>query len=539
MPRRALAALSAHKVDLAGFVLSSIFGGVFLWLVTPEGFILGVSSYWQTQLEDIAQYLSGYRAYMSGPWSLPLLAIPPLNWPHGTTLTFVDAIPAYSFALKLFDPILPIPHNPLGVWVLICFALQGGAGWFLGRQVVGRNYLLVGLCVALCVFMPSLTARMGHLSLQAHFIVVFALALYVRGHRTGKRQILFWTLLVVFAFYVNIYLTAMSIAVMIAAAADQTLRSRRLLDLAHFAVPLVVLVLTIPLMLGTAFGSAVPDTGFGHYSMNLLSPIAHGNLLRLPFYVAGTTGQYEGFNYLGLGLLLLIGLALWQRRQQMIKERLFGPYLVAALVLCWIYALSNQIYLSDIHLVQWDVPGLLIPLFEAFRSSGRFFWVVSYALVIFAIFELRRLSRWPQALVVGAVLVLQLGDLVPTYAIIKQSLVREPNVLADMADWNAALVGVETIHAFPKFKCPGGYAREVLPLQMVAAEGGYNLTTGFISRYGADCDAVAEEIAGSDPSNSAYVFAHTHYTDEQIRSYLPRDAQCQKLEIWTLCRIGQ
>ncbi|SFV26750.1 hypothetical protein SAMN05216456_0100 [Devosia crocina] len=540
MHRRALALIHTHKVDLAGFVFSCVFGALFCWLITPPGFIAGVSSYWQTQLEDIAQYLSGYKAFMAAPWSLPLLSIPSLNWPQGTTLTFVDAIPLFSLGMKMLGTVLPIPDNPLGLWVALCFTLQGGAAWILGRHVAGRDYGLVLLAVALCVMMPSLSARMGHLSLQAHFILLLALTLYVRTIRLDRPSIGWWTLLILFSFYTNFYLTAMALAVMAASAGDRTLRMRRWMPLLAYAIPLVALLLSVPLMLGTAFGSAVPDTGFGHYSMNVLSPIGYGWFIRLPFFVAGTEGQYEGYNYLGLGLIVLLGFAFWHRRKKGPDGQLrFGPFFMTALVLCTIYALSNEVYLSDIHLVQWDVPGSLIPLFEAFRSSGRFFWVVTYAAIVFGLLRLSHLGVRTRTMMIVAVLAVQVGDLAPTYASIKQSLDREPNILADLGEWNAALEGVTTIHAFPKFKCPGGYAREVLPLQMVAAEGGYNLTTGFISRYGADCDAVEREIASSDPLTSVYVFAHTHYLDDQIQSFMPANAQCQKLEIWTLCRIPQ
>lgn len=536
MLRPALKAAADRRVDLAGFILSCLLGALFLWLITPTGFIRGWSSYWQNQLEDIAQYLSGYRAYLSAPWSLPLLGIPSLNWPNGTTLTFVDAIPTYSLLLKLIQPIVPLPDNALGVWVLLCYALQGGAAWFLARQVVGSNIVMVGLIVALCILMPSLTARMGHISLQAHFIILFALGLYFRARFKESPQILHWTVLIVFGFYTNFYLTAMALAILAASVIDRWMVTRRWTEVLALVVPVMILVLSIPVMLGTAFGSAVADTGFGFYSMNLLSPIAYGYLLKLPFFVQGTAGQYEGYNYLGLGLILLLAFAAWDWKKRR-GEGIFGRGLVVILALFTVYSLSNEIYLSDIHLLSWDVPGSLWNLFQSFRSSGRFFWPVSYALVIFAII---RLSGHPRALqvgAVGAVLLLQVADLAPTYASIGQSLQRPANKPADLQEWNAALVGVETIHAFPKFKCPGGYAREVLPLQAIAAEGGYNLTTGFISRYGADCDAIAEEIAESDPANSAYVFANTHFLEEQIKSYLPPESQCQTLDIWSVCRI--
>ncbi|ODT47470.1 DUF6311 domain-containing protein [Devosia sp. 63-57] len=537
-----MSSVRAHWLDIAGFVASCLVGALFLWIITPDDFIKGYSSYWQTQVEDVSQYISGYRAYLAAPWQWPLLGIPSLNWPHGTTLTFVDAIPAFSFVLKLLNTVIHVPLNPLGYWMLVCYGMQGGAAWLLGRQLAGSDLLRVGLVVALCILMPSLTARMGHSSLQAHFLLLLALTLYFRGRAAARPDIVLWTVLLLVSFYVNFYITAMVAAVMVASTGDRWLKTRKAGEVLASVVPVIAVVASVPIMLGTAFGQAVPDTGFGFYSMNVLSPIGHGFLVRLPFYVPGTGGQYEGYNYLGLGLIALLALSVWLRHRQGKTEpagaaSYFGPVLVCILALCVIYALSNHVYVSDVQVLEWQFPSFLTGLFEAFRSSGRFFWLVSYALVAVAALSLGRVALPLRAILVVVALVIQLADMIPTYREVGHSLEREPHILADMDEWRAELAGVTTIHAFPKFKCPGGYAREVLPLQSVAAEAGYNLTTGFISRYGADCEAIASEIDASDPATSAYVFATTHFTPEQIASYMPENAQCKTLEIWSICRV--
>jgi hypothetical protein len=182
------------------------------------------------------------------------------------------------------------------------------------------------------------------------------------------------------------------------------------------------------------------------------------------------------------------------------------------------------------------VPEPVRPLFETFRSSGRFFWPVSYALVFYSLARFVHLRPAARIGLAAAVVLVQCADLQPTFAGIKQSLQREANEPADFSRWNAALAGIKTIHAFPKFKCNGALIREILPLQMIAAKGGYNLTTGFISRYGADCDAIASEIAGSDPDTSAYVFVRAQFSDEEIMSYVPSAVQCRQLDIWVVCR---
>lgn len=533
-PGRSLPAASGP----AGLVLSALFGLLFVMILTPHGFLAGVSGYWQTQVEDIGQYQSGFTAYMRAPWSLPLLSIPSLNWPTGTVVTFVDAIPAMAIVWKFLDLVLPMPENPFGYWLGFCYIMQGVATWYVMRQIRRDDWLALGLAVVLCVWMPSLAARMGHLSLQAHFIPLFALGLYFRTQRENAAQVGRWTLLLVVAFYMNFYLTAMAMAIMFAASLDLHWRTGQRKVLFLHAIPVIAIIATVPLMLGTSFGKAVPDTGFGYYSMNLLSPVAYGNLLKMPFYVSGTNGQYEGYNYLGLGLIIAIVIAWFIRRGVKKAERpmVIGPYLVTAMALLFAYALSNEVYASNIHLLHWDAPRFLMPVFETFRSSGRFFWPVSYLLVFFAVAYLVTLPRARVILLAVLLLPLQAADLYPTFIAIKAGLMRAPNQPADLAAWDRALAGVKTIHAFPKFKCNGALMREIMPLQVIAANGGYNLTTGFISRYGADCEAIAPEIAASDPATSAYVFTRAQFTDEQINGYIPQGAHCSQLDIWIICR---
>lgn len=522
----------------AGLFLSGLFGLLFIMILTPHGFLAGTSSYWQTQVEDIGQYQSGFTAYVRSPWSLPLLAIPSINWPTGTVVTFVDAIPALALPWKVLASIFSMPENPFGFWLMLCFVLQGVGAWYVARQLRPNNWLVLGFIVVLCVWMPSLAARMGHLSLQAHFILLFALGLYFRTRNEGRTLVWPWTILIVGAFYVNFYLTAMAIGIMVACSLDLYVKTGHKLGLYLHAIPIVIVAFTIPPLLGTAFGKAVPDTGFGFYSMNLLSPIGYGNILILPFYKPGP-GQYEGYNYLGLGLIIACLCAFMIRsNRENGSFHLIGRCLVYVMTLFIIYSLSNQVYMSDINIIRWSFPKFMNPIFEAFRSSGRFFWPVSYFIIFAVALKLSRVNSKKFIALCCVILPIQAIDLYPTFIYIKKTLMRDSNQPADLNLWNAALNGISTIHAFPKFKCNGALMREIMPLQVIAASGGYNLTTGFISRYGADCDAIASEINASDPATSAYVFTRAQFTDEQIRTYVPSGVECRQLDIWILCRRG-
>ncbi len=62
-----LPGLGLKSSGAAGLVLSVLFGVVFALVVTPKGFVAGTSSYWHTQVEDIASIFR-YIAYLRAPW---------------------------------------------------------------------------------------------------------------------------------------------------------------------------------------------------------------------------------------------------------------------------------------------------------------------------------------------------------------------------------------------------------------------------------------------------------------------------------------
>lgn len=524
---------------LPGLVVALVVGSGFVTLTFGLPFVLGVSAFWQTDVDDVTQYVAGFNHYFAAPWQFPLLAFDSLNYPQGTRATFVDVIPLYALLLKALLPASMAPLNPYGAWVALCFILQPVGAWGIVRELRINSWaLLVGLALVLLVT-PALMARIGHISLMSHWILLFALALYIRGQRLGALPVGGWTALLLAAFYINIYLFVMASGIYLAGAlAVGAYRHWR--SLAASVLPFVLLLASLFVtLLPMPLAEVTREWGFGYYSMNLLSPLLGGHLLQVQASTA--PGQYEGFNYLGLGLLIAFALALrlcWRDDRAFFSRHWPLTLLMLGYAL---YSLSNQIYFGSTLVLVLNYPEVLGGLTAQFRASGRFFWSVGYCVAIFSLLVLyRRLGRVAFAALVAILVGLQLADLKPRYKLLKEGIAREVPRQMDYQAWDRALgANIRNLYFYPKFKCGQHPPHDsLLPVMRYAGERQLNLNTGYISRYTPRCDDIAEEISGSALEASGYIFVRKEFESmAQVEALLSGDAplQCSEVDFAFVC----
>jgi len=253
-------------------------------------------------------------------------------------------------------------------------------------------------------------------------------------------------------------------------------------------------------------------------------------------------GQYEGYNYLGAGVLFLLVVGIVVRLRQ--DPRFFRRHgtLFAMLAFASLYAVSNRVYLGHRHVLEWTVPRVLEWPLGTFRASGRLFWPVGYALVVFAVLTcVRRLPARVAGCTLALALALQWVDLQPVFGLVRHALERPARRLIDSALWDAALGReVHTIYIHPKLGCartPDAYTG-ILAVQRYAAERRVRLNTGHLPHYRPRCDAGPREIAASDPTTSAYVFLRGEASPHELVDRFPPGARlrCHELDIAVMCR---
>lgn len=350
----------------------------------------------------------------SAPWSIPLGQQTGFAYPVGVILALADGIPWAGVLLKALSPWLPHAFQYQGLWLALCFFLQGFFGVKLVEQLTAdRVASTVG--GALFALSPVLAHRFGHLALCGHWLVVAALWLHLRTYpdaRSARKGVAWSALLCLLAAGVHPYLASM-VLVFSLALVLRLWRYERLQTALGAAVSAGLFASVTGLtwaLLGYLQGGPKTAEGFSWYSANLNSLFNPGDLSRiLPGLPAGP-GQYEGYGYLGFGALALLAWAavlLYRRREELRRGgwRRFKPLGIAVMAMA-VFSLSSRVLVGTTTLLSYQKFFLFFfsPLAETFRSPGRFIWPLHYALLAGAIAVVCRFHRSRPTLMAGGLI---------------------------------------------------------------------------------------------------------------------------------------
>jgi hypothetical protein len=350
----------------------------------------------------------------SAPWSIPLGQQTGFAYPVGVTLALADGIPWAGVLLKVLSPWLPQAFQYHGLWLALCFFLQGFFGVRLVEQLAAdRVASTVG--GALFALSPVLAYRFGHLALCGHWLVVAALWLSLRAYldaRSARRGVVWSALLCVIAAGVHPYLATM-VLVLCLALVMRLWRYERLQTALGAGASAGLFVSVTGLtwaLLGYLQGGPKTAEGFTWYSANLNSLFNPGGLSRILPGLPASPGQYEGYGYLGLGALVLLAWAavlLYRGREELRRSgwRRFMPLGIAVTAMA-VFSLSSRVLLGTWTLVSYQklFLDLFAPLAETFRSPGRFIWPLHYALLAGAMAVVCRFHRSRPSLLAGGLL---------------------------------------------------------------------------------------------------------------------------------------
>ena len=405
------------------YAAALVLGVAAILLILPPEVLVGAGPGWATPGGDQAQSLSGHLAFQADRWRWPLLDTARLFWPHAISIAVIDSNPLVSILAKLWTHATGAPPvNALGAFLGLCWLMQPVAAAYAARGL--RTGPLATLAAAvLATAWPALMVRMGHLNLCAHALILVALGLVFRQLADPGPALRRWAVpaaLLLLAILTHPYLFQLCAAVLAAVPLHSMLRRRPgwWRDAAGYLLSGVLAVGVLMLLSGPIGGG---DKGFTFFSMNLLSPIVPqmSGVFGLRPVIDATGGQYEGYNWLGAGTMLLLAATLATAAWRRTPPR---PALALALVLAGLalLSLSSRVYAGPLKLIDLgDKPWE--DIFGSFRSSGRAFWPVGYAVMLGCVAAVDRMRRPLAVPLLLAAAALQLIDVAPLARIARSS----------------------------------------------------------------------------------------------------------------------
>jgi hypothetical protein len=521
-----LAALVAPRPAAGPLLAALLIGAAYALAVFGADFALGRSAFWdlpagmQGGALDFQNVLAGYFWFAQAPWGWPLLHVPQANPPVGVNGYLFDFVPLAALLGKTLSKGTGYVLNPYPAWIVATFALNAASVAVLVRSFGQTSLLATILAGGLGAMMPMLHHRFGHIGHSAHWPFVLALAVLVMnrsGALSAQSAARLSSALTALSVSINIYVFAFAAIIGLTTIIQSILQRK----LSPVSASMSVMVLLLPAFVllwlfgfFAASGLTALSTPFGFYSMNVVSPFwpatsgvfsQTGLFIFTRGSIGATAGQYDGYAYLGIGTLLLLGLALLRNAAEL--PSLVRGYWVFALLLVafTLYALSNTIYAFHIKLISYPVPDVLErTVLGWFRAGGRFFWPVAYTLVALAVAgALLRLR--PRAAVVLAltVLLLQWADL-SLWRDKLRDLTAAPRASAfgDQATWVSETIGrVGAVAVMPHLFCSAAgadYAKKenvaTLEVQLIAARENATMSDVFVARGNRPCSDEVPQI---------------------------------------------
>ncbi len=400
------------------YVILGIFCSYF---ILGNNFFSFTNTSWINSI-DMVQDIVSWKYFKNDIWRFPIGMNPNYGIDIGNSIVFTGAVPILAIFFKLFKFILPENFHFFNLWYFICFFLQSYIAYKI-IYALTKNSLYSFLGSLFFLISPILIGRLVmHMSLAAHWVILFAF--YIELVVAKKEKLKYWIFIISFSALIHFYLTLMLLGLFFIFTASRLIDDKnfKLFFIENF---LNLIVLIFIMFVFGYFEVPITDSvgvGYGNYKLNLasifnpLELINSGQILWsniLPSIEMSSGEQSEGFNYLGLGgiLLLLILIIISIFRFKDLNFYKLKPFILI-FILFTLVALTNKIYFANVEILSFNINKYLYGVLGIIRASGRFFWPVYYLIFIGSIIIIyKNFSEKKSIGIISIILFFQIIDL--------------------------------------------------------------------------------------------------------------------------------
>ncbi len=377
---------------------------------------------------DLTQSYYGWRFFRASDWHFPIGLMDSVCYPYLTSIIYIDSVPLFNLIFKVLSPVLPETFQFFGIWGLCCFALSAGIGSKIIHRLTGDavGSVLASPIFALTTFV--LQRLYVHTALGANWLILLCAYVVVveRGRKLSLKDCFIWAGVFSLGVGVNIYYlpilgVIMLLNVIFHLRSDAQLR---------WSISVFVASVGGTFICFWQFGglyhlgsTGVDKINAGELSANInsfINPMQTGLYLTgfsgiLPTRSLVYSGQYEGYAYLGFGVMALclfafVGALIFRQCKALDRRELvFVAVAFAALVVA---SCGVLVSFDDTVLFRIPYPHIFNKIWSTFRSNGRFIWGAWDVLVIAVLVGV--LVKYPKIaarMIIVVCVVLQIVDL--------------------------------------------------------------------------------------------------------------------------------
>lgn len=400
-------------------LLAGLLGLLLFLLVVGSKYLNPLDTSW-INLYDYVWLSTGSLFFIHSPWHFPIGVFNQFTYPLNSAVVYASFVPWLTLLLKVFRDFLPATFQYIGLWICLCFILQGYfAARLIGRFVQDKRIILLG--AVFFILMPELIFRIRlHGDLACQWTILAALCLYFEGR--VRRARIAWLVLMLALVGMHLYLYAMCLGLLFAYLIRDAAKRCAFISNSVYLVVVLLLSLACAWLLGY-FAIPLSDAtsiGFGLFSMNMLGPFNPFSVVPtfiMPNFHTSFKAEYEGFNYLGVGIIfmLLVSVCCFSRAKLLeVTDR--HRALLVICILMMVYAWSDTWRLGSLTMAAITLPKYLLFIGEVFRSSGRFFWPVGYLILLAVLIVIGRSFKTRVSVALLSIaLLLQVTDLANLY----------------------------------------------------------------------------------------------------------------------------
>jgi hypothetical protein len=369
----------------------------------------------------------GWQFFAKDSWHFPVLGSNKRYGDEfGSSIVYSDSIPIVAIIMKALFGNEGAKLQYIGILLMLQFVFHGAIAGLIAR-IFTKNALFIFAFSFLCTLSPVVFNRATeNTALSMHWLLILAIYLYFKNSRCLGVA---WNVLTVISLGVNFYIFAMVQLIRLASFFSQAKNTiTRPLNIILKAPFSAFLIYLFALVYGyfEVSSNFRDQLSYGRGSANLMSllhPFESGwSTILTPH--AWINNQYQGFAYLGSGLMIAAALTaiciVFNPRENIYAIRRHLPIIFVCVVV-FVASLGNDIYFFDERIFSWtskefsELHGwrrALINFLSYTRDSGRLLWILWY---LIAISTLSILVRWRissniKIALISTLLIVQVAD---------------------------------------------------------------------------------------------------------------------------------